>query len=255
MVKVFIVFTVLICMLSTGRAADLPQIVKQIKPSIVAVGTFMPKRAPRALFRGTGFVVGDGTIIATNAHVAPDVLATEALEKIAVFIKRNNRDEMYFARVLAKDNAHDVALLKLDKGRLPALKIDASSPVNEGERYAFTGYPIGMVLGLYPATHEGIVSTITPVAIPMIKSRQLDARLVKKLRHPYQVYQLDAIAYPGNSGSPLYQPQTGRVVAIINSVFVKEGREKILSHPSAISYAIPIVHLQNLLKKYRQAGQ
>ncbi len=247
MVKKLFIFAVLSGVLSVGTADKLPQIVQQIKPSIVAVGTFMPKRAPRALFRGTGFVVGDGTLVATNAHVIPNELATEALEKIAVFIKRNNREEMYFATLLNKDNIHDVALLKISKGRLPALQLDAKTPVLDGERYAFTGYPIGMVLGLYPATHEGIVSAITPIAIPMIKSRQLDARLVKKLRRPYHVYQMDAIAYPGNSGSPLYQPQTGRVVGIINSVFVKESREKILSHPSGISYAIPIVYLQNLL--------
>ncbi len=238
------------CIYSLGTADELARIVQQIKPSIVAVGTFMPKRAPRALFRGTGFVVGDGTLVATNAHVIPNSLAAEKLEKIAVFTKQENRNQMYFATLLATDNVHDVALLKLDKGRLPALKIDTVSAVHEGERYVFTGYPIGMVLGLYPATHEGIVSAITPVAIPMIKSRQLDARLVKQLRHPYFVYQMDAIAYPGNSGSPLYQPQTGRVVGIINSVFVKESREKILSNPSGISYAIPIVYLQNLLKKY-----
>jgi len=251
MVKYFFVVMLWAGILQSPKAADLSDIVKQIKPSIVAVGTFLPKRAPRALFRGTGFAVADGTIIATNAHVVPDILATKSFERIAVFIKRNNQDEMYFAKLLAKDNMHDVALLKIDKGRLPAMRLDGESQVNEGERYAFTGYPIGMVLGLYPVTHEGIVSAITPIAIPMIKSRQLDARLVKKLRHPYRVYQMDAIAYPGNSGSPLYQPETGRVVGIINSVFVKESREKILSHPSGISYAIPIVYLQNLLKQYQ----
>jgi S1-C subfamily serine protease len=248
MVKKYFILGALFGLLVDGRADELARVVQQIKPSIVVVGTFMPKRAPRALFRGTGFAVGDGTIIATNAHVIPNELASDRLEKIAVFFKRNKRDEMYFAKVLATDRVHDVALLKIDKGRLPALKIDAAITVNEGDRYAFTGYPIGMVLGLYPATHEGIVSAITPIAIPMIRSRQLDARLVKKLRRPYQVYQMDAIAYPGNSGSPLYHPQTGHVVGIINSVFVKESREKILSHPSGISYAIPAVYLQSLLR-------
>lgn len=228
-------------------AGDLSQAVQRVKPSIVAVGTFMPRRAPRAVFRGTGFVVADGTIIATNAHVVPENLDTENLEKIAVFIKHDNQDRMFFATLLERDNAHDVALLKIEKGRLPALQLDVQSKVKEGENYAFTGYPIGMVLGLYPATHAGIVSAITPVAVPMIKSRQLDADIVKRLRHPFFVYQMDAIAYPGNSGSPVYQPQTGRVVGIINSVFVKESREKILSRPSGISYAIPIKYLHNLL--------
>lgn len=220
---------------------------QKIKPGIVAVGTFMPKRSPRAEFRGTGFAIGKGDLVVTNAHVLPGSLNIEQMERLAVFIKKNGRDSLYFAKEVAVDSAHDIAVLKLVKGRLPPLAL-SNEEVREGERYAFTGYPIGMVLGLYPVTHRGIISAISPVAIPMIKSRQLNAKIVKRLRQPYMVYQLDATAYPGNSGSPLYDPDTGRVIGIINKVFVKESKENILSKPSGISYAIPIVHLQNLLK-------
>lgn len=220
----------------------------KIKPGIVAVGTFMPRRSPRAEFRGTGFAIGNGSLIATNAHVLPKSLQVDNKERIAVFIKKNGKDSLYFATEIAVDSEHDVAVLKLEKGRLTPLVL-SDSVVKEGERYAFTGYPIGMVLGLYPVTHRGIVSAISPVAIPMIKSSQLNAKIIKRLRQPYMVYQLDATAYPGNSGSPLYDIETGRVVGIINKVFVKESKENILSKPSGISYAIPIEHLQALLKR------
>ena len=63
------------------------------------------------------------------------------------------------------------------------------------------------------------------------------------------VLQLDATAYPGNSGSPVYLPDTGEVVGILSSVFVKESKERVLSDPSGISYAIPIQHAQKLLKR------
>ncbi|WP_235185837.1 S1 family peptidase [Methylomarinum vadi] len=207
----------------------------------------MPKRSPRAEFRGTGFAIGQGDLVVTNAHVLPASLNIEQMERLAVFIKKNGKDSLYFAKEVAVDTAHDIAVLALVKGRLPPLAL-SNEEVREGERYAFTGYPIGMVLGLYPVTHRGIISAISPVAIPMIKSKQLNAKIVKRLRQPYMVYQLDATAYPGNSGSPLYDPETGRVIGIINKVFVKESKENILSKPSGISYAIPIVHLQNLLK-------
>jgi S1-C subfamily serine protease len=55
---------------------------------------------------------------------------------------------------------------------------------------------------------------------------------------------LDATAYPGNSGSPLYIPETGEVVGVINKVFVKESREAVLEKPSGITYAIPVRYVK-----------
>jgi EpsI family protein len=48
--------------------------IPRVKLSIDAVGTFQATRAPQFRFAGTGFVIGDGTIVATNAHVLPAVL-------------------------------------------------------------------------------------------------------------------------------------------------------------------------------------
>ena len=53
-----------------ARAA-LREAIVRIKPSIVVVGTLMRSRAPAFELKGTGFVVGNGTLIATNAHVKP----------------------------------------------------------------------------------------------------------------------------------------------------------------------------------------
>ena len=58
---------------------------------------------------------------------------------------------------------------------------------------------------------------------------------------------LYAIAYPGNSGSPVYELRHGEVVAVLNSVLVKAAKESALKDPSAIAYAIPVAHLQALL--------
>ena len=56
-------------------------------------------------------------------------------------------------------------------------------------------------------------------------------------------------AYPGNSGSPVYHIESGEVVGVINKVFVSQGKESALSAPSGISYAIPVKHVDALLKK------
>lgn len=241
----------LLLMLAADKAAaqdKLPDTIAKIKPSIVAVGTFLPTRNPRGLFLGTGFAVADGSLILTNAHVIPANIDYEHLEEVGVFYKKNNQDIFIFAEQVAVDKQHDVAVLRLKNNRLPALTLGEVNSVREGQAYAFTGYPIGIVLGLYPVTHRGIISAITPNAIPLINAGQLNIKLLKRLESPYPVFQLDATAYPGNSGSPLYDMDNGNVIGIINKVFVQESKESILSKPSGISYAIPINHAHNLLK-------
>jgi len=227
---------------------SLANTITKIKSGIVAVGTYMPKRNPRAVFLATGFTVGDGSLIVTNAHVIPDNLDNEHMEQVAVFYHKGNDDKVIIAKEVALDQEHDLAILKITGERLSPLKLGSVSSVREGQLYAFTGFPIGMVLGLHPVTHRGIVSAITPNVIPMLRSEQINLKLLKRLQDPYNVFQLDATAYPGNSGSPLYDPDTGEVIGVINKVFVQESKETVLSKPSGISYAIPVNHVENLLK-------
>jgi S1-C subfamily serine protease len=127
------------------------------------------------------------------------------------------------------------------------LTLSSRKTVREGESYAFTGFPLGAVLGLYPVTHRGMISSITPMAIPAQSARALTAQKIQRLRNPLMVYQLDATAYPGNSGSPLYDPDDGTVVGILNGIAVKSTKEDALSTPSGISYAIPVRYLRELL--------
>ncbi len=234
--------------LSVSALAELPETIVQVKKSIVAVGTFQRTRSPPAVFRGTGFVVADGRHVLTNAHVLPDSIDREKSETLAVFYKTQGKDRLRSAKSIAVDKTHDIALLRIAGSPMPVLRLGESSRVREGELYSFTGFPIGMVLGLYPVTHRGIVSSITPIAIPALRANQLDPKLMRRLNEPYRVFQLDATAYPGNSGSPLYHPDTGVVIGIINKVFVKESKENLLSKPSGISYAIPIEYARKLLR-------
>jgi S1-C subfamily serine protease len=113
---------------------------------------------------------------------------------------------------------------------------------------AFTGFPIGGILGFSPVTHRGTVSAVTPVALPAANAQQLKESVIKRMkRGSFDVFQLDATAYPGNSGGPLFDPDTGEVLGVINMVFVKGTREAALTHPSGISYAIPANFLRDLM--------
>ena len=234
--------------------ADLVGILPHIKPSIVAVGTYQRTRSPAFQFRGTGFVIGDGFLIATNAHVLPDAVASENRETLVIVVPgEGEQGTVRAVRKLADERSRDLALLRLETGAaLPALTLAARERVQEGQEIAFTGFPIGSVLGMTPVTHRGIVSAITPIGIPQANSRDLNPALIRSLsKDVFRVYQLDATAYPGNSGSPVFDPQTGEVIGVINMVFVKSTKESVLSDPSGISYAIPVEYLHKLLGQLR----
>jgi serine protease Do len=239
--------------LSTAVAAgSLPDVIDKIRGSIVGVGTAYPSRQPNikgnpSSLDATGFVVGNGLQIITNAHVIPKNLDVDNKQTLAVFSGRGKTVKVHAARVVDIDEEHDLALLKIQGTPLPALALGDSASVREGQKIAFTGFPIGAVLGLYPVTHRGIVSVIVPIARPADTSRTLTAVQLKHMRNPFPVFQLDATAYPGNSGSPVYEPDTGQVVGVLNSVFIKESRESILQKPSGISYAIPSKYVVSLL--------
>ncbi|MCG2837752.1 serine protease [Photobacterium sp. WH77] len=235
-----------ILLTTTHTQAALPDVIAKIKPSVVGVGTYNKLATPRANLIGTGFVVGDGTLIATNNHVVPTSIEVDTNTGFVVFVGTGTSPDVRTATVVARDSEHDLALLKITGSPLPSLRL-SPRPVREGEIYSFTGFPIGAVLGLYPVTHRGMVSSITPIAVPARTAKELSVARLKYLKNPYVVYQFDATAYPGNSGSPVYHQDTGEVIAVINKVLVQTSKENALSQPSAITYAIPVRHLNQLL--------
>jgi len=240
----------LLALLAGGsRAADLPATIAKVKPAVVAVGTYMALRPRQHELFGTGFVVA-GRYVVTNSHVVPDRLDEDRRETLAVYFPAaGNRAQMREAKLVTRDTTHDLCLLRLDGPAGPSLPLGRNGDVREGELYAFTGFPILAVLGLHPVTHRGIVSAISPIAIPVASGNHLNPDVLRKLAQPFDVFQLDATAYPGNSGSPLYRIDTGQVVGVINSVYVKKTKELGISDPSGISYAIPVDHVRDLLRR------
>jgi S1-C subfamily serine protease len=239
------------CLLSIPlQAGELVRTVAAVKGSVVGVGTNMATRSPATIFSGTGFVVGDGLSVITNAHVVPDQLDTEKRESLGVVIARGADIEFRSAVVVALDRTHDLAHLRIGGTPLPAMKLGNSEAAAEGQELAFTGFPLGMVLGLHPATHRALLAAITPVVMPSLSSRKLDARAITQLqRSPFAIFQLDGTAYPGNSGSPVYDPESGTVLAVINQTLVRGLKENAITHPSGIAYAIPVRYVSELLQQ------
>lgn len=240
----------LVTLLAGPAWADLAATVVEIKKSVVAVGSFQPTRSPQFRFLGTGFVVGSGNQVVTNAHVQGAVVdSTESNERLVIALPGSGRVMVRPVFKEAVDRDHDLAVLRFEGPPMPALRLGDSSTVLEGQDIALTGFPLGGTIGIVPVTHRGIVSAVTPVGQPLPSARQLEAQTVHRLAMGgYSVFQLDAVCYPGNSGSPVFHPDSGEVIGIVNMVFVKGSKESATTTPSGISYAIPAAFIKALLK-------
>jgi len=238
------------CLTSGPARADLPSTVERLKPSIVVVGSFRSTDSPRFRMRGTGFVVGSGNQAITNLHVLPQASENTADMTIVVQVRRPGGIlSMRQASIERVDRVHDLALLRFEGAAAPSMAIGDSQAVREGQAVAFIGFPIGGALGFSPVTHRGLISSITPAAMPTPSASQLNEATIRSVRGgPFDIFQLDGTAYPGNSGGPLFDPDSGEVLGVVNMVFIKGSRESALSQPSGISYAIPSRFVTELLE-------
>jgi serine protease Do len=228
-----------------GHAASLIDTIKKVKPSVVAIITVPSDPRAIAQLVGTGFAVADGKYIVTNHHVIKERI--DAGGQVLFALTQNGPiTERRALRVKAIAPGVDLALLTLDGAALPPMKIRSEPDLApEGTDIAMTGFPIGAVLGFHPTTSRGIVSSLTPNRSPEFSSFSLDPATIRATR--YQTYQLDVVAYPGNSGGPMYDAQSGELLGVINSTFIKSNKEKVLSDPSAITFAIPSGFVRQLL--------
>lgn len=236
----------------SSARADLPATIARVKSSVMAVGTFQKTRSPPFRFTGTGFAVGDGTLVVTNLHVLPQILDRENGEAlVAVTIGADGKPQPRELQRLMADADHDLAVLRQSGPPLPALPLRESA-AREGELYAITGFPLGTALGLSAVSNRAMISAISAQVPQAMRADQLTARTIRRLGNgAASLYQLDATIYPGNSGSPLYDGETGEVVGIVSMGLVKGDKESALRHPTGIGYAMPVRHLADLLREAR----
>ena len=72
--------------------ADLQDVITKIKPSVVIVGSFKNTDSPRFRLRGTGFVVGNGNTVVTNAHVLPSDSEDMTGMSLVVQVRSSDRE-------------------------------------------------------------------------------------------------------------------------------------------------------------------
>jgi serine protease Do len=230
----------------SAMAGSLVDTVRQVKPSVV--GIIIVPKDPRTLpaLIGTGFAVADGRHIITNYHVVRDQGKSGGGQVLFAYVQNGPVPDRRALTLVAVAPGVDLALLRIDGQPLPALKIrEEPDLAPEGTDIAITGFPVGTIFGFHPSTTRGIVSALTPNRAPEYHSQGLDPAVIRAPR--YQTYQLNVVAFPGNSGGPLYDAQNGLLLGVVASTFIKETKEKALSEPSAITYAIPSGFVRQIL--------
>lgn len=223
--------------------------VRRVRASVVAVGTYSRTDRPTIQYFGTGFVVGDGNLVATNHHVADAIIKADRAKQMQVFFPDSLPTEGRSATMIASDETHDVAILRFDGAKAKPLEMNLRLDVQQGMTVGVVGYPIGTALGLVPAAHRGVVAAIVPAVLPLPAGVRITAKLAEARRNPYMLYQLDLTVFPGNSGSPLFDGIDGRIVGIINKTLATETREHLLDRPSGIAYAVPARWIEQLLRE------
>lgn len=163
---------------SESRVAELAA---QVKDSIVVV-TF-DGRDGRQQGLGTGFVVSDDGLIATNLHVIG--------EARPISVQFANGDKHDVVSVHATERAMDLALIRIEKEGLKPLELGDSSKLPPGTEVVAVGNP----QGLRHSVVSGVVS----------EQREVDGKPMLQLAMPIE---------RGNSGGPVLDMQ-GRVHGVI----------------------------------------
>ncbi|HEY1540513.1 MAG TPA: trypsin-like peptidase domain-containing protein [Solirubrobacteraceae bacterium] len=198
-------------------------------PGVVYIRARFDEQGESVDATGSGFVIGRGGSIVTNAHVVGDAKQ--------VTVKFSN-DKITTARVAGTDPSTDIALLLVDpKGLdLHKLELGESKDVRVGDAALAIGNPFGLERTLT----TGVISAVQ--------------RQIPSLQAGFDignVLQTDAAINPGNSGGPLLDA-LGRVIGVNSQI--ETGGAGSSGGNVGIGFAIPVDILQEVIPRLRKNG-
>ena len=171
------------------------------------------RRPPRERGSGSGFIISADGYILTNNHVVADANRVT----VRLFDKRE-----FDARVVGRDAATDVAVIKIEATGLPTASFGDSDSTRIGEWVLAIGNPLG----------EAFTFTVT-AGIVSAKGRLLRGLGEAEVYSIQDFIQTDAAINPGNSGGPLVDVH-GRVIGINSAIASETG------FYAGYGFAIPI---------------
>ena len=150
---------------------------------------------------GSGFIISPDGYVVTNNHLIASANGTGTVDSVTVILA--DRKE-YSARIVGRDTASDLALLKIEGNNFPFVNFGDSSRVRVGDWVLAIGNPYGLggtvTAGIISALHRGITGA-----------------------GAYDRYiQTDASINMGNSGGPMFD-MAGNVIGINSALISPTG--------------------------------
>ncbi len=175
---------------------------------------------------GTGFIVSSDGLIITNKHVVSDLEAS-----YTVFM---NDGRHLGVKILARDPFQDLAVLKIEGGNFPSVRLGDSSRVKIGQTAIAIGNALGefrntVSVGVISGLHRSVVASGAPAGPETLQ----------------ELIQTDAAINPGNSGGPLLN-LSGEVIGI--NTAMAQGAEN-------IGFAIPINKAKRDIESVQKQGK
>jgi S1-C subfamily serine protease len=213
-----------------GSVAD---IAERVTPAVVSIEV----RLGQAGATGSGVVIeGENGYIVTNNHVVSGADGVDGAEIRAVFSDGSGSA----ARIVGRDPASDVAVLKVDKPGLVTAALGNSGDVVVGDPVVAIGSP----LGLAGTVTSGIVSALDrPVRL---SGEGSDTNAV------ISAIQTDAPINPGNSGGALVDA-SGAVIGI-NTAIASLGGNGSTGGSIGLGFAIPIDTVRDIAEQLIDHG-
>jgi putative serine protease PepD len=210
---------------------DVKSIAAVVTPSVVSVKVV----AAAGSGSGSGWVYkSDSTssFIVTNNHVI-EAAATSG----TITVELLNGDVVP-AQIVGRDIAYDLAVIKINRGNLPAVTVGDSSKISVGESVVAIGSP----LGLASTVTSGIISALNrPVTTGTLGSESF-----------VNAIQTDAAINPGNSGGALLDSR-GRIVGVNSAIATLSSGGT--SGSIGLGFAIPINEAKRVVNELIATGK
>ena len=179
-------------------------------------------QAPPSTNLGSGVIVSDSGYILTNSHVV------EAADDIEVALADTRRVK---AKVVGTDPESDLAVLKIDLPKLPAITFSQPDSVHVGDVVLAIGNPFG------------VGQTVTLGIVSALGRSHLGINTFENF------IQTDAAINPGNSGGALVDAG-GNLIGINTAIYSKTPGGASLG----IGFAIPVSTAKSVMEQIIQTG-
>lgn len=171
--------------------------------------------------------LGSGVIVSTSGYILTNNHVVESADEIEVTLNDGRRAR---AKVIGTDPDSDLAVLKIDLERLPAIVLGNSDALQVGDQVLAIGNPFG------------VGQTVTGGIISALGRNQLGINTFENF------IQTDAAINPGNSGGALVDT-SGNLLGINTAIYSRSGGSM------GIGFAIPVSTAKLVLEGIVKDGQ